>query len=320
MPKWFDDRGHFTNCRDVIQSRMNRLRNVSQAQAFFRFSRRTASPSSLLGRRIVRNMTSDKPPGRHVQVGEFRIHYEMVGTGNNFVFLMPGALGSSRTDFNPQLEGLDHKKWTIIAWDPPGYGYSRPPERTFPVDFFRRDAECAARLIEKVLPSGGDGVREVSVVGWSDGGITALIMTAMHPEIVRRLVVFGTNAYVTSDDLKLYEAIRDVATWSPRMRAPMEQLYGSEYFGSLWSMWVDAMNTIYRERNGDICKAELSAITCPTLILHGKKDAIVPQFHPDFLKANIENVRYIELEDGKHNLHQKYADVFNREVEKFLLD
>ena len=44
--------------------------------------------------------------------------------------------------------GLNHDKFTVICWDPRGYGKSRPPERDFPVDFFYRDANDAAKLME----------------------------------------------------------------------------------------------------------------------------------------------------------------------------
>lgn len=54
---------------------------------------------------------------------------------------MPGALGSIWTDFRHQVEGFDREKFTLVAWDPPGYGKSRPPERDFPTDFYERDAE-----------------------------------------------------------------------------------------------------------------------------------------------------------------------------------
>ena len=60
--------------------------------------------------------------------------------------------GTARTDFKPQLEGLDRNKFTIIAWDPPGYGSSRPPNRDFNHEnFLARDAEVALKLLEVMM-------------------------------------------------------------------------------------------------------------------------------------------------------------------------
>jgi len=40
---------------------------------------------------------------------------------------------------------------------------------------------------------------------------------------------------------------------------------------------------------GDICCDDTRAVRCPTLILHGAKDPLVPSFHPQFLQQNIKN-------------------------------
>ena len=47
-----------------------------------------------------------------------------------------------------QTENMNKDLLTLIAWDPPGYGLSRPPDRDWSHDFLRRDAEYAARLMD----------------------------------------------------------------------------------------------------------------------------------------------------------------------------
>lgn len=67
----------------------------------------------------------------------YNVNYVRSGQGKKALILLPGALGSAITDFKPQIEQLPKllPNFTIIAWDPPGYGKSRPPNRTFPLDF-----------------------------------------------------------------------------------------------------------------------------------------------------------------------------------------
>ena len=51
--------------------------------------------------------------------GSVEIHYEIGGRGSHPVLLLPGALGSSRTDFEPQLRLLgDDEHLGLVAWDP----------------------------------------------------------------------------------------------------------------------------------------------------------------------------------------------------------
>ncbi|GAB6027788.1 hypothetical protein CHUAL_002022 [Chamberlinius hualienensis] len=222
--------------------------------------------------------------GENIEIKDQTIHYEKVGSGKHHVFLMPGALGSSRSDFSIQLEKLNRDKFTLIAWDPPGYGLSRPPDRTFPIDFFHRDAKMAAELLKTI------GVETTSVIGWSDGGMTALILAAQNPNLMKKLVVFGANSYVTEKDIQLYEGIRDINKWSQRMKAPMIAAYGEDYFKKMWNQWIDAMILLYKKNQGEVCRKELKQIQCPTLIIHGAKDPMVPRFHPVFIKENIKDV------------------------------
>lgn len=126
-------------------------------------------------------------------------------------------------------------------------------------------------------------------MGWSDGGITALIVASKAVDQVEKLIVWGGNAYVTEKDIELYEKIRDVENWSPRMKQPFVDLYGNKYFSETWSAWVDSFKKIFNENEGDICREALSKINAPTLILHGAQDPLVPIEHAVYLHKNIKH-------------------------------
>ena len=89
----------------------------------------------------------------------------------------------------------------------------------------------------------------------------------------------------------MFVGIRDIAKWSPRMRAPLEATYGLDYFKTTWEGWVDAFIAIYKENGGDLCNNDLGKIRCPTFILHGAKDPMVGPEHPRNLHENISNSR-----------------------------
>ena len=55
---------------------------------------------------------------------------------------------------------------------------------------------------------------------------------------------------------------------------------------------MDACAAIMNDRDGNICKDLLPRITCPTLIVHGEKDALVAPEHPQYLKESIKGSRY----------------------------
>ncbi|XP_077389842.1 valacyclovir hydrolase isoform X2 [Festucalex cinctus] len=106
-------------------------------------------PSLLKLRRItaaMRSCCSSLTCGRQT-VNGVDLYYEKAGSGNHAVLLLPGALGSTKTDFQPQLKSLNQDLFTVVGWDPRGYGQSRPPDRDFPLDFFERDARDAVDLM-----------------------------------------------------------------------------------------------------------------------------------------------------------------------------
>ncbi|XP_068623926.1 valacyclovir hydrolase-like isoform X2 [Battus philenor] len=223
------------------------------------------------------------------------------------------ALGTIWTDFKAQVDGLNREQFTIVAWDPIGYGKSRPPDKVFTPDFFEKDADVAFEFL-KLLK-----IPKFSILGWSDGGITAMILTAKYPSVVNKLVIWGSNSFILPHEVENLKKIKDVKSWSNKMRQPMIDVYGEEKFAKYWSDWVDGMVFISETKNGNICSELIKNITCPTFILHGEKDPLVDNVHVSHLHTNIESSRVHLYPDGKHNIHIRYAEDFNKKVQEFLL-
>ena len=245
----------------------------------------------------------------YAQVRGANLYYEDRGHGQPFV-LIPGALGTGQSDFGPQLEQLPEKGVRVIAFDPRGYGQSRPPKREFPIDFYQQDAEDCVALMAAL------GCDSYAVGGWSDGAIIGLLLTLAHPQQVEKLVVWGGNAYITQEDIDGYENTRSLSSWSPRMRESMGAVYGDE-LQELWSGWCDVMQALYKA-GGDFCRQRLHEIQCPTLILQGEKDPLVPRFHADVLHQGIAGSQVHLFPNGKHNIHIAYAQEVNQMITDFL--
>jgi len=162
------------------------------------------------------------------------------------------------------------------------------------------------------------GYPKYSVLGWSDGANTAMVMGFKHPNSIRKLVLWGGNSYITPEDVELYKRVENIDNWSAAMKAPMIKMYGEDYFRKCWSDWTGLFLGVYENEKGDLCKEGIKQIQSPTLVIHGLKDAMVPLFHAQYIKDNIKDSRLHIMKDGKHNLHIKYADEFVALVEKFL--
>ncbi|XP_053980553.1 valacyclovir hydrolase-like [Hylaeus volcanicus] len=259
----------------------------------------------------------DKDQGvqeQKVNVDGVDINYVRTGTGDHPVLLLPGAMGWSWYNFGPQIEGLDKNKFTIIAWDPPGYGKSRPPSRTYPVNLYARDASWARNLMKTL------GFERFSLVGWSEGGVTALTLAGDYPQNVRKLIATSAQAYMTSQEKDILKLFRNIDTLPAALRDPLVAYYGEDYFRTMWANYVDGLENIYVQRNGSLCKETLPKITAPTLIVHGRNDTGVPLYHPIYLKDNIRGARLKIMENATHPVQLEYPQEFNAIVTNFLTE
>lgn len=173
------------------------------------------------------------------------------------------------------------------------------------------DADVAYELMNVLK------ISKFSMLGWSNGGITALIISGKHPESVDKMAIFGAIAYMTQKEMKIYDYAIDVKNWADYLRKPKEELYGFEYLQRKYREDIEMARRIYRENNGDICRDLLKYITAETLILHGEKDLLVSKEHVPYLLKNISNSRLINFPYGFHDIHFQYPEEFTKHVVDF---
>ena len=99
------------------------------------------------------------------------------------VLLLHGGLSDSEMMLD-SLEPAIGDRFRVLAFDRRGHG--RTPDREAAFHYDEMAAETIA-AIEKLI--GGPA----HLVGWSDGGIVALLVAIRRPELVRSLVLIGTN-------------------------------------------------------------------------------------------------------------------------------
>ncbi len=229
------------------------------------------------------------------------LHYEVRGDGSHPILCIPAALLTTRTAFGPQLDyfGRPGSGFTIISFDPRGYGASRPANR-YGENFYLQDALDGVGLMQHLsFPS-------YSVLGWCDGGVAALFMAARYPDNVKMAATIGSRAFATQEDLDCHESLRDESAQSPEYKRMFLKLYG-ESAQSIWSEWMDSFKQLVIKNDGDICKKELCKIQCPT-----------PFLHPEYLHKHIKGNQLMVMEKVKHNIHLKFSEEFNKKLEEYL--
>lgn len=175
-----------------------------------------------------------------------KIYYATRGDGSTLVLLHGGG-DSGEHSFARQLDVFSQRH-RIVAPDQVGQG--RTPDVAGPLTYTGMMEDTAALLQHLEL-------NHVDVVGFSDGGILALMLAVRHPELVRRLVISGVN--VAPEGLNAEDLDELRATQSAHPRTIDEKL------AHLW---------LTSPTEAELDLAMLAKIHKPVLVISGDRDAI----------------------------------------------
>jgi pimeloyl-ACP methyl ester carboxylesterase len=99
------------------------------------------------------------------------------------LLLLHGGMSNSDELLGSIGRGLSDS-YRVVAFDRRGHGYTADTD----ADFHYADmANETIRVLEEAIAGAAH------LVGWSDGGIIALLVALRRPDLVRKLVVIGTN-------------------------------------------------------------------------------------------------------------------------------
>jgi len=133
------------------------------------------------------NTTDTASSTQHVTLPDGRtLAIEEYGHREGIPVLFLGAAPSSRL-LDPSPGATVAAGVRLLTVDRPGYGASTSHEEGHEPSWTGLADDLAHSLHEM-------GVSQVSVVGWSNGGIGALALAARHPALVQRVVVVGSPA------------------------------------------------------------------------------------------------------------------------------
>jgi pimeloyl-ACP methyl ester carboxylesterase len=188
-------------------------------------------------------------------------------------------------------------KYHVIAVDSRAHGKSTDTKDSLSFEMMADD--FAALMDQMKLDS-------AYVIGWSDGGINALLLAMRHPNKVKKLASTGAN--LTADSLGL----------QPDSWLSDQQRYARE---------KDKMRSTDKEKNDwkifmldlvqpNIPFSALSAIHCPSLIICGDHD-VIPIEHTTKIYQHIPKAYLWVIPHSGHATLIQHRDIFNAVVEEF---
>ncbi len=233
-----------------------------------------------------------------------RLHYEEMGQGEPLIVLH-GLLGTAKLHLTNVMNWLN-SKYHIYGPSLRGYGESTPKPRDFPLDFYRRDAKDVLAFMDAL------GIQSAHILGYSDGGETALVAAGLQPERFKSVAVIGAVGNFTPAIRPRVQSMFP-ATWITEADKSLHDIPDADVF---ILQWINAMkHTI--DKDGDVSLGLAHNITCPVLIMLGDKDTLNPQ---EYALKFLERTPNGKLEMFKcgHPVHDEQWTEFQRVYGDFL--
>ena len=238
--------------------------------------------------------------GRRAHINGISIYYELYGQGPP-VLLLHGA-GAFLETMHYFISALAPTH-TVIAVDSRAQG--RSTDSSAPLSYAQMGDDMI-KLMDALQ------IRQVDVVGWSDGGIVGLDMAMKHPERIRRLIAIGANYDVNGVPPKDLSpaAIRSDA-------AEIKPFYDNvapdpAHFPVL----VQKLTTMLTSEP-HYTLAQLGRIHARTLIVAGEHDMILRQ-HTDRLAHAIPGAQEIIVPGASHFGPLEMPEVYEQLAIRFL--
>ncbi len=230
--------------------------------------------------------SSEAAKSGYVSVNGLRMYYELHGAGGTPLVLIHGGGSTIGTNFGRVLPLLSRSR-RVIAVEVQAHGHTRDIDRPFT---FEQDADDVAALLDSLH------VAKTDILGFSNGGTTALQIGLRHPAKVHRLVIASSNFKRDGMQAGFWDFM-EKGTY-----ADMPKPYETAYLKINPSQeGVHAMQARDAKRMlafKDIPEESIKSIQAPTLVVVGDRDVIRPE-HAIELSRTLPHARLCIL-PGTH--------------------
>jgi 2-hydroxy-6-oxo-6-(2'-aminophenyl)hexa-2,4-dienoate hydrolase len=221
---------------------------------------------------------------RYADAGGVRTHYIEAGQGKPLILIHGGGAGADAIGNWRTTLAEFARYFRVVAYDMVGFGDTGKPD---PASFEYSQSARVSHLRDFLDAL---GIRNASFIGNSMGGCTALGLAVECPERVERLVLMGSAGLTTELHADLlpviqYDFTRDgmlklIRALTNEGFQPAPELVDYRLQKSLQpdcrAAYGATMKWI-REQGGLFYAPEyISRVRCPTLVVNGKQDKVVP--------------------------------------------
>jgi len=233
--------------------------------------------------------------GKFVKTRGINMYYETYGQGEPLLIIHGN--GGSINNFVNQVPYFS-KSYKVILADSRAQGKSADAKDSLSYEMMTDDLNA---LLDSLH------LDSCYVIGWSDGGINGLLLAMRHPDKVKKLAVTGANLWpdTTAVDPFIYKwamgynAALSKKDSTPKLKNDLKLLHLLSY-------------------EPHIKVEQLKLIQCPTLVIGGDHDVLLPK-HTLLIAESIKQSYLWILPNSGHSTPINYKRQFNETVHDFFI-
>ena len=235
----------------------------------------------------------NKAVGKFIKTRGINMYYETYGEGEPLLIIHGN--GGSINNFIYQIPYFA-KNYKVILADSRAQGKSVDKGDSLSYEMMTDDLNALLDTLH---------LNNCYVIGWSDGGINGLLLAMRHPDKVKKLAVTGANLWPDQTAVD-----------------PFINKWAINYYDSLRTLAItpNIKESIKLTRllcfEPHITTKQLENITCPTLVIGGDHDVILPQ-HTMLIAQSIPNSYLWLLPNSGHSTPIFYKEQFNTQIDNF---
>lgn len=199
----------------------------------------------------------------------------------------------------------------VIAYDRLGFGRSDPFQGEWTTSFIRAEADTFFPVLRERL-----GIDDFIAMGHSVGGAMAALCAAEFPAACRALITESAQAFV--EDRTLQGILEAKAAF--QQEGQLERL--ARYHGdkARWVLEAWTETWLCPEFRSWSLDADLSAVVCPALVIHGEEDEFGSVRHAWRIAAAIAGETRVEILPGCRHVPHREAEAAITALIKGFLD
>lgn len=232
--------------------------------------------------------------GKYYNIRGFKMYCEVYGEGTPLLIIHGN--GGSINNFVYQVPWFA-KKYKVIIADSRAQGKSADTGDSLTYEMM---ADDYAALLDAM------NIDSVNVIGWSDGGINALLLAIRHPGKVRKIAITGAN--LRPDTTTVYPEVWDM------VRPAYAGLQQKNNLNDQEKAELKLLRLLCDHPH--IPLTDLNKIMVPALVMGGDHDVIKIE-HTFEIFHNIPKSYLWIFPSSGHSTPVVFADEFNKKVDYF---